>query len=103
MSTLEEHDAEQAMITAACEAGECDHPECHETHDTYDNECVTRSAPRWAWEIIDETLAMDATSKAFAKDLRESIALASAAMGHACETGADYVADTDLDVTEDDI
>lgn len=30
MSTLEEHDAEQAMITAMCEAGTCDHPECHE-------------------------------------------------------------------------
>lgn len=30
MSSLEEHDAEQAEITAMCEAGECDHPECHE-------------------------------------------------------------------------
>jgi hypothetical protein len=28
MSNLEEHEAEQAEITAACEAGECDHPEC---------------------------------------------------------------------------
>ena len=28
MSTFEEHEAEQAEITAACEAGECDHPEC---------------------------------------------------------------------------
>lgn len=29
MSTLEEHDAEQAAITAQCEAGTCDHPECN--------------------------------------------------------------------------
>lgn len=28
MSSLEEHDAEQTEITAMCEAGECDHPEC---------------------------------------------------------------------------
>lgn len=28
MSNLEEHDAEQAEITAMCESGECDHPEC---------------------------------------------------------------------------
>lgn len=29
MSTLEEHEAEQAAITAQCEAGTCDHPECN--------------------------------------------------------------------------
>ena len=29
MSNLEDHNAEQAAITAACEAGTCDHPECH--------------------------------------------------------------------------
>jgi hypothetical protein len=28
MSNLEDHDAEQAEITAACEAGICNHPEC---------------------------------------------------------------------------
>lgn len=28
MSNLEEHDAEQAAITAACEAGTCGHTEC---------------------------------------------------------------------------
>lgn len=28
MSNLEEHEAEQAEITAACEAGQCDHQEC---------------------------------------------------------------------------
>jgi len=30
MSNLEEHEAEQAAITGACEAGECDHPDCRE-------------------------------------------------------------------------
>ena len=30
MSNLEEHDAEQAEITAICASGECDHPECQE-------------------------------------------------------------------------
>lgn len=30
MSNLETHEAEQAAITALCEAGLCDHPECHE-------------------------------------------------------------------------
>jgi hypothetical protein len=28
MSNLETHEAEQAAITAACEAGTCDHPDC---------------------------------------------------------------------------
>ncbi|MDP2047573.1 MAG: hypothetical protein Q8K33_01585 [Cypionkella sp.] len=28
MSNLEEHEAEQAAITAMCEAGTCDHPDC---------------------------------------------------------------------------
>ena len=28
MSNLEEHEAEQAEITAQCETGACDHPEC---------------------------------------------------------------------------
>lgn len=31
MSNLEEHEAEQARITAECESGECDHAECGET------------------------------------------------------------------------
>lgn len=29
MSTLETHEAEQAEITARCEAGTCEHPHCH--------------------------------------------------------------------------
>lgn len=43
-------------------------------------EIVGRLAPRWAWEIIDETLGMDACSKAFDAGLRESIRKAMAAM-----------------------
>lgn len=111
MSSLEEHDAEQAEITAMCEAGTCDHPECHEedfdicrtcsrrlddngecascADASYEDECVDRSAPRWAWEIIDATLAADATSKAFDSNLRKQISDALAAMIQACETGAD--------------
>lgn len=30
MSSLEEHEAEQARITEECMEGTCDHPECHE-------------------------------------------------------------------------
>lgn len=29
MSNLETHEAEQSAITAMCEAGTCDHPDCH--------------------------------------------------------------------------
>ncbi|WP_306150719.1 hypothetical protein [Roseovarius sp. MMSF_3281] len=83
MSTLEEHDAEQAEITAMCEAGTCDHPECHDDH--FRNELVDRCAPRWAWDIIDETLAMDAESKAFGANLRADIKAAMRAMLLACE------------------
>lgn len=46
---------------------------------------VTRSAPRWAWEIIDETLSMDAQSKAFDKNLRQDIAMALEAVMISCE------------------
>ena len=41
---------------------------------------VTRSAPQWAWDIIDQTLALDAQSGAFSRDLREDIARAIEAM-----------------------
>lgn len=30
-----------------------------------EDELVSRAAPRWAWEIIDQTLACDAQSSAF--------------------------------------
>lgn len=91
MSTLEDHDAEQAAITALCEAGQCDHPECQSETDDYENECVTRSAPRWAWDMIDETLSLDANSGAFSSELRAQIENAQNAMHLACETGADHV------------
>lgn len=45
-----------------------------------DDELVTRTAPRWAWETIDETLVMDAQSKAFGQELRNEIRLATFAM-----------------------
>lgn len=51
----------------------------------YDDEIITRSAPRWAWATIDETLAMDAESKAFAAELRDEIKLATAAVVIASE------------------
>lgn len=51
----------------------------------YMNELVDRSAPRWAWEVIDETLAMDCESKAFTPELRKAISDAYDAMIAACE------------------
>jgi hypothetical protein len=38
-----------------------------------DQEIVTRRAPRWAWDTIDETLENDANSSAFSKELRDEI------------------------------
>ena len=38
-----------------------------------ENEVVTRSAPRWAWDLIDETLALDAESSLFDQPLRDQI------------------------------
>ena len=46
---------------------------------------ITRSAPAWAWSVIDETLAMDAQSSAFDPELREKIGRALQAMLDACE------------------
>lgn len=90
MSTLEEHDAEQAYITARCEAGLCDHDDCKDPEGrAYMDEIVDRSAPRWAWEIIDETLDMDAVSSAFSGDLREGIRRALMAMQIACDRADD--------------
>ncbi len=50
----------------------------------YQNELVDRCAPRWAWEVIDETLAADALSSAFDPTLRQQIQLALEAMIQAC-------------------
>ena len=41
--------------------------------DAYLDEVVTRRAPRWAWEIMDETLSMDMCSPAFGQELRDEI------------------------------
>lgn len=38
MSSLEAHEREQAAITAACEAGVCDHQECCDARNVDDNE-----------------------------------------------------------------
>ncbi len=53
--------------------------------DAYQKEIVLREAPRWAWDVIDETLAMDAISSSFSKELREVIDSALQAMINACE------------------
>jgi hypothetical protein len=46
---------------------------------------VTRSAPQWAWDIIDETLDCDANSSAFDPSLREQIQDAIEAMEDDCK------------------
>jgi len=46
---------------------------------------VTRSAPEWVWDLIDETLAMDTQSKAFDQHLRTRIGASILAMQLACE------------------
>lgn len=61
----------------------------------YMDEVVTRSAPRWAWDTIDETLEMDARSSAFDKELREAVALALKSMMISCENDADYITRAD--------
>jgi hypothetical protein len=48
MSNLATHEAEQAAITAACDAGTCDHPHCHP------------SPCERAQEIMDETATLGA-------------------------------------------
>ena len=50
-----------------------------------DNRIITRCAPMWAWDLIDETLHLDSTSKAFDKNLRDDIATAMQAMLYASE------------------
>jgi hypothetical protein len=41
MSNLQDHIAEQEAITAACEAGTCDHPECHESDEWFESTKLT--------------------------------------------------------------
>lgn len=45
-----------------------------------EDELVTRTAHRWAWATVDETLALDAKSKSFSAELREDIQKAIDAM-----------------------
>ncbi len=52
---------------------------------TYQDEIVIRSAPRWAWDTIDDTLFADAQSGAFDAALREEIHAALEAMVTSCE------------------
>ncbi len=68
-----------------------------ENDDSYMSQCVDRSAPRWAWDIIDETLAADAKSSAFSEDLRTSVENATIAMAHACESSADEVTEASIE------
>ena len=57
--------------------------------DDYDAEVVSRAAPRWAWEIIDQTLEADSLSSAFDPNLRAMIRAATVAMLLACESAND--------------
>ena len=41
--------------------------------DAYLDEIVTRRAPRWAWEIMDEIISMDMCSTANGLAYREQI------------------------------
>lgn len=54
--------------------------------DDYDAEVVSRAAPHWAWEIIDQTLEADSLSSAFDPNLRAMIRAATVAMQLACES-----------------
>lgn len=82
-----EPDAGQtAMLEHLLETGELKveerphHPDCPATDGggcrcdgTQMTDRITRSAPAWAWDLIDETLAMDAQSSAFDAELRQRI------------------------------
>lgn len=51
----------------------------------YDDEIVSRCAPRWAWEVIDEALSLDMNSSAADQGYRKLIRGAYEAMIQACE------------------
>lgn len=61
----------------------------HDDDTGHEDEIVYRSAPRWAWDIMDETLDADTRSKAFDPDLRESIRSAITSMILSCERADD--------------
>lgn len=66
-------------------------PADDEAYYQHENEIVTRSAPRWAWDTIDETLAQDSMSSAFSADLRADIAAAVDAMIIASERASEPI------------
>jgi hypothetical protein len=47
---------------------------------TRDTTPITRTAPAWAWEVIDATLALDVQSSAFDQGLRAEISKAHTAL-----------------------
>lgn len=51
----------------------------------YMDEIVVRQAPRWAWDLIDETLELDSRSRNFDPELRADIRTALHAMMIASE------------------
>lgn len=55
----------------------------------YMDEIVVRSAPRWAWDTIDETLFMDSQARNFDSSLRDEIHAANQAMIQASERADD--------------
>jgi hypothetical protein len=57
----------------------------HQFHD----ELVSRAAPRWAWEIIGQTLACDAQSKSFDAETRADVDAALKGMVLGSELGGD--------------
>lgn len=67
----------------------------------YSNQVVTRSAPRWAWQIMDETLEMDTKSKGFDFNLRVQIRNSLTAMRECCEF--DYGTYTQAEAEEEDL
>jgi len=68
----------------------------------YNDEVVTRSAPRWAWDIIDNTLYMDAKSKGFDEETRADVSMAMDGVVYACETGVDAATKEQVEKWTDD-
>lgn len=66
----------------------------------YTDEVVTRSAPRWAWDLIDETLAMDSKSGSFDPELRQEIHAALEAMVMASASDADTLKRSEITAQE---
>lgn len=52
---------------------------------SYENEVITRSAPRWAWDIIDDVLAQTEDAAIFPADYYEQLGKALNAVITSCE------------------